>query len=61
MSVGQYAGHKSGKGSRRRIDETTTPWTVADSSPNVSVNDFIVVTGPIVPVSRLLRVRFMQE
>ena len=36
-----------------RMDETTTPWRVADITPMVFSNDFIVVTGPMVPVSSL--------
>jgi hypothetical protein len=34
-----------------RIVETTRPWTVEESCPNVCANCGIVVIGPIVPVS----------
>lgn len=36
-----------------RIDDTMTPCMVAENSPNVSLNEAMVVTGPIVPVSSL--------
>jgi hypothetical protein len=41
-----------------RIVETTSPWTVEVSLPNVLANWGMVVMGPMVPVSRLLLVSF---
>jgi hypothetical protein len=36
-----------------RIEETMTPCKVAEKFPKVSMNEGIVVTEPIVPVSSL--------
>jgi hypothetical protein len=44
---------REAKGAESKRDEMTNPCSADERAPNVSMKEGIVVTGPMVPVSRL--------